>query len=86
MPVCVGCIMTTLNANIYYCISCCRVVHVEIQAEPPRSGGHLINKAFQGTTREGTLPENKRDGHSKSTPPVSIPAYPGEGLCGFSRI
>lgn len=62
--------MTTHNASIYHCISCGRVVHAELEAEPPQCCGHAMTKACAETVCEGDVAREKAGGHSETTPPV----------------
>ncbi len=39
----------THNANIYHCVKCGRVEHVELEATPPQCCGHSMAKAFTET-------------------------------------
>ncbi len=62
--------MKTHNASIYHCISCGRVVHAELEAEPPQCCGHTMAKACAETILEGDDAGQKAGGHSETAPPV----------------
>ena len=63
--------MKTHNASIYHCISCGRVVHAELEAEPPQCCGHTMAKAGAETILEGGVAGEKAGSHSETAPPVS---------------
>jgi hypothetical protein len=62
--------MKTHNASIYHCISCGRVLHAELEAEPPQCCGHTMTKACAETIGEIDVAKEKPGGHSETTPPV----------------
>jgi hypothetical protein len=67
----------THNASIYHCVACGRVVHAEIEAEPPQCCGQTMAKAFTETVREGDVAGEKAGGQSETAPPASQdPAKP----------
>jgi hypothetical protein len=61
--------MKTHNANIYHCVACGRVMHAELDAEPPQCCGHTMTKACAETI-EGDAAGEKADGDSAAVPPV----------------
>jgi hypothetical protein len=62
--------MKTHNASIYHSISCGRVAHAELVAEPPQCCGHTMANASAETIREGDVAGKKADDHLESAPPV----------------
>jgi hypothetical protein len=62
--------MKTHNANIYHCISCGRIEHVESEVEPPLCCGNKMAKACAETVREGDTAGEKPRGHSEAAPPL----------------
>ena len=62
--------MKTQNANIYHCISCGRIEHVESEVEPPQCCGQMMAKACAETVRDGDAAGEKAGGHSETTSPV----------------
>jgi hypothetical protein len=63
--------METHNATIYHCVTCGRVVHVELEATPPECCGHTMAKAFTETIREGDVAGEDTGGPSETAPPAS---------------
>jgi hypothetical protein len=62
----------TRNASIYHCVACGRVVHAEIEAEPPpQCCGQAMAKAFTETIRESDVAGEKAGGQSATAPPAS---------------
>ena len=51
--------MKTHTASIYHCISCGRVVHAELEAEPPQCCGNTMAKACAETIGEGDVAGEK---------------------------
>jgi hypothetical protein len=64
--------MKTHNAGtfIYHCISCGRVVHAELDGEPPQCCGHAMTKACAETICEGDVAGEKAGGQSDTAPAV----------------
>jgi len=62
--------MKTHNASIYHCTSCGRVVHAELEAEPPQCCGDTMSKACAETVREGDVAGEEAGGRSETAPPV----------------
>jgi hypothetical protein len=62
--------MKTHNAIVYHCISCGRIEHTELEAEPPLCCGHAMAKACAQTVREGDLDQEQAGGPSETTTPV----------------
>jgi hypothetical protein len=57
--------METHNASIYHCVTCGRVEHAELEAQPPECCGHAMAKAFTET-----VPEGSAAGDSEAAPNV----------------
>jgi hypothetical protein len=66
-----GIIVKTHNVIIYHCLSCGRVLQVEIEADPPQCCGQAMSKAFTDTIHKSDAAEEKTDGRSATAPPVS---------------
>ena len=62
--------MKTHNAGICHCISCGRVVHAELEVEPPQYCGHTMGKACAETCREGDVAGGKAGRHPVTAPPL----------------
>ncbi len=64
--------MKTQNAGtfIYHCISCGRVVHAELDGEPPQCCGHAMTKACAEAIHEGDLAGEMAGGETETPPPV----------------
>ena len=62
--------MKTHNVTIYHCITCGRVLHVELGAKPPRCCGHTMTKAFSETNQDGDVAGEKGGGRYETAPPV----------------
>jgi hypothetical protein len=60
----------TRNVSIYHCISCGRVVHAELKANPPLCCGHIMAKAAAETIREGNAEGKGANGGSDPAPPA----------------
>lgn len=63
--------METHNATIYHCVTCGRVVHVELEAKPPDCCGHTMAKAFTETIHEGDVDGEGTGGPTETAPPVN---------------
>ena len=61
----------THNASIYHCLSCGRVVHAQIEAEPPQCCGYTMATTCAETIREGEVAGEKGVDHSETPAPVS---------------
>ena len=59
--------MKTRNASIHHCISCGRVAHSELEAEPPRCCGQAMVKAGEETIRECNVEGEEADGHAHAS-------------------
>ena len=62
--------MKTHNATIYHCITCGRVMHVELKANPPHCCGHTMAKAAAETIREDDAGGKAGSGGSEAAPPA----------------
>jgi hypothetical protein len=64
--------MKTHNAGtfIYHCIACGRVVHAELDGEPPQCCGHAMTKAGAELFREGCISGEKVGGQSDAASEV----------------
>jgi hypothetical protein len=62
--------METHNASIYHCVSCGRVVHAELEAEPPQCCGHTMAMASEDTIHKGEVAGETPGSHSKAAPPM----------------
>jgi hypothetical protein len=62
--------MKTHNARIYHCNSCGRVVHAELEAEPPQCCGHAMAKACAETIREGDVTGEETGGRPETKSPT----------------
>ena len=63
--------MNTLNAVIYHCHACGRVVHAEPNAEPPQCCDHAMVKSCEETIHEGDVAEKTVAGPAEAAPPPS---------------
>lgn len=63
--------MKTHNASIYHCVSCGRIVHAELETEPPQCCGHTMTKSCEETIREGDVPGEAAGGLTQTPPSVS---------------
>ena len=62
--------MRTHNTNIYHCICCGRVVHAELEADPPQCCGHTMTKACAEAILDGSDVGEAAGGYSETAPPV----------------
>ena len=62
--------METHNAVIYHCHACGRVVHAELEGEPPQCCGRAMVKSCEETIQEGDV-EKTIAGPAETTSPVS---------------
>jgi len=60
----------THNANIYHCVTCGRVEHVELEAKPPECCGHSMAKAFTETVPPVDFVQDLAVGDSQAPMPV----------------
>lgn len=63
-------IMEIHNAIIYHCVSCGRVVHAELEAEPPQCCGHAMVKATGETNHEDEAAGSDATGKLETGQPV----------------
>jgi hypothetical protein len=61
--------MKTHNVSIFHCASCGRVVHAELDAEPPQCCGQAMAVACEDSVREGDATEVTAKRHSQAEPP-----------------
>jgi hypothetical protein len=62
----------THNVNIYHCVTCGRVEHVELEAKPPECCGLSMAKAFTETVPPVDFVGEKAGVDSESTLPVLL--------------
>jgi hypothetical protein len=62
--------MKTHNVMIYHCISCGRVEHSQLEAEPPQCCGHMMAKTCGDTIHEGDLVGETPGGQTETTPVI----------------
>jgi hypothetical protein len=63
--------MKTQAVGIYHCISCGRVEHAVLEAEPPQCCGQTMAKACAETILEDDVAGEKSAGKSESVPPMT---------------
>jgi len=60
----------THNANIYHCVTCGRVEHVELEAKPPNCCGHSMARACTETVPPVDFVPELAVGNSETAIPV----------------
>jgi hypothetical protein len=62
--------MKTHNANIYHCLSCGRIEHAGLEADPPQCCGHPMTKACENTVGVGNGDGERMQGGAEKASPV----------------